>query len=406
MPRKVIRAFLACAVSFLITAAIDSRAGEQLIPLYVFEGQADGGQPNAGLVADAQGNLYGTTYFGGSHACAAGCGTIFEVAPQADGSWKESTVYTFQGGTDGGSPSAPLVRDKSGALYGTAPPRGENGGGTIYRLTPNRAAWTFDILYNFPAGEGDLNPYSQVVVQGNKLYAIAWTGGAPDCKYYGCGSFFELKAPKDGGVPWKRIVLFQFPGGEGGGVPSWLVKDPLSSTMYIATTYGNGAVVALSPSGKGQWTETVLYSFAGGSDGYYPFDLVVGADGTIYGTAWFSSGGNEVFSLTPPIGGSGAWTKTQLYSGYPYGPTSLTLAPNGAFVGVEFGEIDFDAGHAFKLSPPKDPGKAWRYRQLYDFNTCCLSRNPENLIYGKGHQLYGALEGGDSDFGAVFELQH
>jgi hypothetical protein len=397
--RHIIRAVAAGTVSILAMLAATSHADEQLIPLYVFGGQADGSNPNAGLIADRQGNLFGTTFNGGAHACngGAGCGVVFEVAPQSDGSWKEITLYTFLAHDDGTDPSSPLAMDKAGTLYGHARVAGK--GGTVYRLAPSGGVWTFDILYEFPGGsDGILNDYAPLLVEKNKVYGIQQTGGAQNA-----GSLFELKPPKDGGVPWERKTLFAFP--SGAGTPSWLVKDPLSDTIYVATYDGNGAIVALSPSAKHQWTETVLYSFAGGSDGADPSDLIVGTDGTIYGISGFSDGRSDVFSLTPPSGPGGAWTKASLYSAGPYGPSSITIAPNGALVGVEFGEIDFDAGHAFKLDPPKQPGNPWRYKQLWDFNSCCLSMNPMNLVYGKDHQLYGALGGGDSDFGAVFELK-
>jgi len=103
------------------------KAGKQTV-LYSFTGQADGGQPNASLIRDAAGNLYGTTIGGG----ASGHGTVFKL----DQSGKETVLYSFTGGTDAAGPNANLLRDAAGNLYGTTIAGGASGGGTVFKLTP------------------------------------------------------------------------------------------------------------------------------------------------------------------------------------------------------------------------------------------------------------------------------
>jgi uncharacterized repeat protein (TIGR03803 family) len=113
---------------------VDS-AGKETV-LHSFTGGTDGAGPLAGVVLDAQGNLYGTTYYGGSGKCndgvGVGCGTVFKV----DSTGKETVLYNFTGGSDGAGPRAGLLRDSAGNLYGTAFIAGAFGGGVVFKLTP------------------------------------------------------------------------------------------------------------------------------------------------------------------------------------------------------------------------------------------------------------------------------
>jgi uncharacterized repeat protein (TIGR03803 family) len=93
----------------------------------------DGAQPLAGVILDAQGNLYGTTYDGGGSGCGGdGCGTVFKVTP----SGSETILYSFTGGADGGLPMAGLVMDGQGNLFGTASTGGFDGFGVVFEVTP------------------------------------------------------------------------------------------------------------------------------------------------------------------------------------------------------------------------------------------------------------------------------
>jgi uncharacterized repeat protein (TIGR03803 family) len=142
-------AFLALAVLFTIGTAFATT--EKVV--YSFQGSLDGYRPSASLVADADGNLYGTTAFGGSSS-----GTVFELSPPAtaDGAWTGTVLYAFQGGSnDGAFPMGTLVFDKQGNLYGTTEEGGPQGTGTIFELSPPATAgvaWTEAILWIFPQG--------------------------------------------------------------------------------------------------------------------------------------------------------------------------------------------------------------------------------------------------------------
>ena len=114
---------------------VDSTGKETV--LHSFTGGTDGASPLAGVVLDAQGNLYGTTYYGGTGKCndevGVGCGTIFKV----DKFGKETVLYNFTGGSDGAGPrDAGLLRDAAGTLYGTATIGGASGDGVVFKLTP------------------------------------------------------------------------------------------------------------------------------------------------------------------------------------------------------------------------------------------------------------------------------
>jgi uncharacterized repeat protein (TIGR03803 family) len=121
--------------------------------LYRFTGGPDGGTPQAGLILDSGGNPYGTTYAGGNLRCAAstnGCGVVFKLVPNGDGTWTESVLYSFAGGNDGALPAASLIFDSAGSLYGTTYDGGINNSGTVFKLTPNRdGSWAESVLYRF-----------------------------------------------------------------------------------------------------------------------------------------------------------------------------------------------------------------------------------------------------------------
>jgi len=117
--------------------------------LYEFQGQPDAGSPYGGLIADAHGILYGTTYYGGAN----GAGSVYKVGPGPTfGPWRDAVLYSFQGGTDGGMPLSTLVFDAAGNLYGTTSAGGdpECGCGVAFRLTPNdRGGWDESVLHTF-----------------------------------------------------------------------------------------------------------------------------------------------------------------------------------------------------------------------------------------------------------------
>lgn len=143
--------------------------------LYFFTGNLDGGTPDAGVIFDKFGNLYGTTSTGGKY----NSGTVFELAP-GNGTWTESVLYNFTGGLDGGFPSAAPIIDNNGTLFGTAFNGGTNGYGTVFQLTPSAGAWTETVLYSFTGGNDGALPLGSLLLDGNVVIGAATEGGSND----------------------------------------------------------------------------------------------------------------------------------------------------------------------------------------------------------------------------------
>jgi uncharacterized repeat protein (TIGR03803 family) len=260
--------------------------------LYRFTG-GDGANPTAGLIADASGNLYGTTELGGgANGCSGGCGTVFKLTP----SGTETVLYRFTGGSDGASPFAALIADGAGNLYGTTFFGGASGHGTVFKLTPSG---TETVLYSFTGGSDGANPLAGLIADAaGNIYGMTNNGGAGSF-----GTVFKL-------IPSGNLaVLHSFSGGSDGAFPGLgsLIADA-AGNLYGMTVEGGGSgcgaigcgtVFKLTPSG----TETVLYRFTGGSDGAFPHagliaGLIADAAGHLYGTTNGSGSGNgTVFEI-------------------------------------------------------------------------------------------------------------
>jgi len=275
--------------------------------LYVFcqsEGCPDGSGPNGPLIFDSHGNLYGTTSGGGS-SNQYGEGVVFELSPNG-GSWTETVLYAFVCNVDGScpngrNPTAALIFDSAGNLYSTTQAGGANNFGTVFELSPSGGGWNETVIYSFgqlPDGE---NPSAPVIMdtQGN-LYGT--TGGGGQNSPYG-GVVFELSPNGQGG--WTEQILLNFnistPYGYGPG--AGLILDA-HGDLYGTTPHAGhsaGTAYELSPAGNGQWTPTLLYGF-GGAGGSDPGSaMVFDAHGNLYGTA--GSGlydAGVVYELSPP----------------------------------------------------------------------------------------------------------
>jgi hypothetical protein len=336
--------------------------------LYVFKGRAnnDGATPGGGLIMDASGNLYGTTSYDGTGLCrllgsVVGCGTVYELSPPAQpgGAWTEKVLYSFQGGDDGNVPVGDLVFDKAGNLYGATLFGGGEGTncnnlygycGTIFELSPPKASvsggWTEKVLYSFEGigsqgtiGDGG-NPNGGLVLdETGTVYGTTYFGGSGTaiCRPQGCGTTFELLPPKQEGGTWTEKVLHRFQNrpsdgaGPNGGLV--LINGALYGTAAGGGSHEDGVVFELQPpaGGKGSWVEGLIHVFTGGSDGGGPTLLILGPDGTFYGTAdgGSLSRGGLIFQLQPPVEKGGVWNFVTEYNfgGPPngYDPMDLRL---------------------------------------------------------------------------------
>ena len=159
--------------------------------LYQFKGYPENLWPYAGVILDRQGNLYGTTPFGGSLCVDPGCGTVFELT-HAGNSWTESIIYSFSG-SDGHQPLwGNLAIDKSGNLYGTTNYGGAYGFGNVFKLTSVQGSWQETVLYDFQGGSDGASPFAGVVLDSSgNIYGTTAAGGGGPCPG-GCGVVYEI----------------------------------------------------------------------------------------------------------------------------------------------------------------------------------------------------------------------
>lgn len=150
--------------------------------IHNFQGRADGMYPNTPLIIDAGGNLYGSTIYGGGLGqCAAGivtvsCGTVYELSPGASGTWTETILHRFVGGSSGSEPSSPLTLGGSN-LYG-ATGQTDSSDGTIFRLSPKTSGgWAFKILHTFNGTDGAYPQGGLLYRAGGSLYGTTLYGG-------------------------------------------------------------------------------------------------------------------------------------------------------------------------------------------------------------------------------------
>lgn len=266
---------------------------------------SDGGYPQAGLIFDASGNLYGTTRYGGS----TDSGTIYELSPTSNG-WTETVLYSFTGGVigsnDGWQPVASLIFDKSGNLYGTTFAGGTLNDGTVFELKKTGNGWAERVLYSFTGGTDGQFPSAGLTLDSHgTLYGAAGAGGVQKGECYqfgGCGAVFSLTAKSGGGVEF--TVLHEFQGTDDGGYPEGtLIIDAagdLIGTAYIEGSGNSGVVFALQPV-QGGWSETVLHAFQQTNDGANPAaGVIADHDGNLFGTTTGggSSGAGSAYVIT------------------------------------------------------------------------------------------------------------
>ena len=273
-----------CGVVFKVT-----KAGKETV-LYSFKG-SDGAFPNA-VIEDAKGDLYGTTLGGGDAACFFGCGVVFKLSQAGE----ETVLYKFKGGADGDTPLAGVILDAHGNLYGATLYDGRAGCGVVFKLDTTGKE---TVLHNFTCGADGNTPYAGVIrnASGN-LYGTTFEGGT-----IGWGVVFQISERG------KEAVLHSFTGNKDGGDPVAGVIEDAEGNLYTTTSSGGannvGTVFKLSRTGKG----TALYTFTGGADGGVPLAGVIqDTEGNLYGTT--SAGGDPscgiensgcevVFKLTP-----------------------------------------------------------------------------------------------------------
>lgn len=355
---------------------------------HVFNGK-DGGLPTAALIEDAAGNLYGTTSSGGS-----GFGVVFKL----DTAHHESVLHAFTG-PDGRLPLGGLVLDRFGSLYGTTTFGGVGDFGTVFKIGPNGRE---TVMYSFTGSPDGRNPYAGLVmdVAGN-LYGTTEFGGTSDL-----GTIFQIDASG------RQRVLHSFTGDstDGSYPEASLIVDSVGNlygTTFSGGSDGKGTVFLFETR---QNTEVILYNFSGGADGGYPLGGITRAnDGTLYGTTGFAGitrhhgccrpGAGVVFSLT----GTSQKVLYTFTGGVDGGvPSGALVLSNGVLYGTT------------QLGGPGHRGTAFSLRLADGLETVLhgftgksdgaapqagLSRNAAGVLYGT------ANTGGSAMKGTLFHLQ-
>src|SRR5579871_887948 len=370
----------------------------------------DGAFPTGDVVFDARGNMYGTTAAGGSsEGCIEGCGAVFELSPNQDGTWSESVIYSFcsvGGCADGNVPIGALVLDSHGNLYGTT----YNGGisrcidgcGIAYKLSPpsqQGKPWKESVLYRFcNIQQGDEcldgeNPSSALIFDSaGNLYGTA-NGGNGDIS--GGGIVFELTP---GEPNWTETVLYDFCS-QGASCPDGynpsgsVIFDPVGNLYGMTTNSGNqsapgGTVYELVHSANGWSYKSILEipstATSGSLSGAPTFDAL----GNLCGTFTVPKGG--VFRINPTTGKLGVFSFN--------GTDGAT--PNGIFVNpttnigygtTEIGGISND-GVAFAIT---ENGKETELHSFCSLSNCEDGQYPESrLIPNAAGNLYGTAHFG------------
>lgn len=418
---RAIPTLIALVIAVLIPSTAALAQTESVV--YTFQGSTDGSAPQAGLIADKYGNLYGTAQFGGStaatcenrfHDFPGGCGTVFElVKPSQSGApWTQQTLYEFQGGSDGAYPLASLAFDPAGNLYGTTAHGGTGGCefddipfgcGTVFQLTPPTspgAAWTETVLHIFPAnpGDGKLPEGGLVLDAAGNLYGTTLEGGNPPSICASCGIAFRLSPPASKGEAWTETVLYKFKG-------NVFTK---TQTIYDgANPFGNLTLNAYD--GK-----------------FHLFGVTAGG-----GARCDNYGGGEadcgtVFELTPSPT-TNTWVESVIYLAPTFTSPGLSADKQGNLYGVTIyggpsttcidkGGYTYGCGAVFQLTPPTSPGGPWGANTIYSLTGDSDGGWPvsgpvvdaSGILYGTSPAWaspcsdYAFVGGG---CGAVYELQ-
>ncbi len=385
-------------VALMMFIGIETFAKDNVILRFNF---TNGANPHSALISDGQGNLYGTA-MGGNKACYSGCGIVYELSPTSGGKWKETILNEFEQ-FNGGRPGA-LIFGTDGNLYGTLYYQ------SIFQLTNVNGHPKNKIIYTFTGQQGySFGSQLAFDAKGN-LYGSLQEDG-PE---YG-GAVFELSPQADG--TWNATILHSFgASGDGNGPAGGVVFDS-KGNLYGTTAYGGsfgyGTVFELSPNANGSWSESILYNFSGGGDGYPSTPLTFGPDGNLFGTT-----DQTAFELSQT---NGAWNLTTLYifgnqdahGNNSSSPSGLIFDPSGNAYGVtSFGGNQCNTpgcGVVFKLAP--ESGGRWKEVLLHQFESAGDGSEanfngpaPTLLLDNSTGRLYGAtIYGGDMDGdGTVF----
>jgi uncharacterized repeat protein (TIGR03803 family) len=347
--------------------------------LYVFAHLRDGIVP-VGTLLGLNGSLYGATNFGGYvPGCRPqhGCGTVFEISSPGE----ETVLYRFKNDKTGSRPYAGLI-DVKGTLYGTTQTGGKHNEGTVFAITTSGSE---SVICEFDGKNGN-NPRAGLTSVDGALYGTTYDGGSADT-----GTIFTVTASG------AEKVLHSLTGGKDGALPLGTLLD-VNKVLYGTTSVGGtsdrGTVFEISPTGSNY---KVLYSFKGKGDGAYPFAGLTELNGTLYGTT--QQGGahkdGTIFAITP------SGSESVLYSfgggsGDGSEPFAGVTVLNGQLYGTTAHGGPQDDGTIFSLTPSGSEAV------LHSFTGGAGGRLPYANLTAMGGALYGTTMWG-GHIGTVFE---
>jgi hypothetical protein len=396
--------------------APDAWGGAKFKVLHRFyAGKKNNGGLYGGLTLDGEGNLYGTTWGGGTN----GEGTIFGLMPSGEGLWAEKVLHSFDRRTDGAEPRGTLLFHGDATLYGTTGLDGPNGDGTVFEMVYASGVWNSSVIDGYGSHAGVI-----LDLAGN-LYGTISPGK------HGDGAVTELVRGVDG---WRENILHSFCSRlycTDGSVPVAGVRFDRAGNLYGTTEYGGhssychggaigcGVVFELMSAADSSWKERVLHIFpANENDGSLPHGgLVLDKSGKLYGTT--EQGGGQgcgagtgcgtVYRLTPTAKG---WKETVLYNfanaKNGAGPSSsLTFDALGNLWGTAgggTGRCEGGCGVVFKMTPGFNGN--WTYSVAHRFTGNDGAYPNASVVFDSQGNLYGTTElgGGRNSVGVVFEI--
>ena len=396
---RLVTATLALIIAFALSGA--AAYAQTLTVLHQFSGgESDGARPGAGMTMDRAGNLYGSTIYGGDESCTGleaggggappGCGVLFKMKKSGSG-WLFIPLYIFPGDLQDYLPTYPggLAIGPNGSLYGInffgGLTNGPESAGDVFNAAPPPTApasvfapWSYSFAYSFKGsldqadGSNPTRTAPLLFDAGGAIYGTTGYGGLAND-----GVVYKLTPSGNG---WTESVLYTFLGGSDGVGPHGVVLDNAGNLYGVTGVGGNqdcspfrgcGTVFELSPSQSG-WTKTTLHTFQQGVDGGVAGPLIRDSAGNLYGiTLGFgpNDSGGTVWEMSPSGGG---WTFTVIHA-FPaetvddYGPYALTMDAAGNLYGITGWGGHNNWGFLFKLTP--SGGGNWTYTELYDFGT-------------------------------------
>jgi uncharacterized repeat protein (TIGR03803 family) len=319
-----------------------------------------------------------------------GLGVVFKMTTKG----AETVLHSFQGGnTDGATPNGGVIEAASGTLFGTTSGGGKNGAGTVYSVTGT----TETTLYSFAGGAADgATPLAGLVMDASgNLYGTTSAGGAS-----GTGTVFELVAPAVQNGAWTEKVLYSFAGGTDGATPVGRVAFDTAGNLYGTASQGGssgyGTVFELQPT-TGAWHEVVLHEFLDGTDGGTPYaGLVSDASGKFYGAATQggAKGGGTIFILSPVTGGYKFSVPASVPGWGISGTFRDVLIPRSGIIYATTHCDGNGSGSIYKLT---QYGAVWTYSVMFNFNGGSNGQYSISNLILIGKTYYGTTIGGGSN---------